>query len=92
MQGGGGECIDSTVLLFELLVLKFEINKEQPYTRSHLVFFGYLLVMELVRFVFTLLDVINNQNDVVTLVICSLILLVVLAYGVYVKVKRNSLP
>ena len=48
--------------------------------------------METVRFVFTLKDVINGDNDVVTLIICSLILLVIFAEGVYWKMKRTSLP
>ena len=48
--------------------------------------------METVRFVFTLMDVINGDNDVVTLIICSLILLVIFAEGVYWKMKRTSLP
>ena len=48
--------------------------------------------MELIRFIFTLMDVLNNDNDVVTLVICSLIFLDVLIEGIYWKVLRNSLP
>jgi len=59
LQGGGGECIDSLILLIQLKVLRLELRKEQPYTKYHIYYFIYLTLMSIVRFALTLKDVLN---------------------------------
>jgi len=48
--------------------------------------------MEIVRFIITLLDAVNGDNDIITLLIASLILLDVLAMLCYWKIKRQTMP
>lgn len=57
LQGGGGECIGSLILLIQLGVLKMELNKEQPYTPFHIYYFIYLAIISMVRFAITLVGV-----------------------------------
>ena len=92
LQGGGGVCINSIILLVQLGVLRYELNKEQPYTKYHLMLFVYLLILEATRLVFTLLDVISSQNDDANLIISSIITTDALVQLIYWLVKRQSLP
>ena len=78
--------------MLQLGVLRFELNKEQPYTPYHFIYFIYLTILEMARFTFTLLDALNNDNDYPTLSLCSAILAVTLSQVIYWKIKRKSLP
>jgi hypothetical protein len=49
-------------------------------------------VLEVARFVFTLLDVLGDNNDFANLIISSLILTDALVQLIYWKIKRQSLP
>ena len=50
------------------------------------------MVLESTRFIFTLLDVMNNQNDMANLIISTIITLDSYIQFVYWLVKRQSLP
>ena len=50
------------------------------------------MVLESTRFIFTLLDVMNNQNDMANLIISTIITLDSYIQLVYWLVKRQSLP
>lgn len=51
-----GEGIDSIILVIQLLVLRLELLKEQPYTPYHIGYFIYLVGFSVVRLVIFLLN------------------------------------
>jgi hypothetical protein len=92
LQGGGGECIDSVILVIQLGVLRLELKKEQPYTRFHLWYFVYLMVMSLARFTLTLLDTLAGLNDLANLLISILLVADSAGQFAYWIKNRQSLP
>jgi hypothetical protein len=91
-QGGGGECLDSIILLIQLGVLRYELKKEQPYTKFHLLYFFYLFAIEIVRFIFTLLNLVNQLSGVANMVLSSLLVLDSTFQLGYWIAKKQSLP
>lgn len=92
LQGGGGECVDSVILVIQLAVLRLELRKEQPYTAYHVAYFVYLAAISGVRLALTLVDVMRGENDTANLVIACLFVAdsgLQLAYWLR---KRQSLP
>lgn len=87
---GGGETINSIILVIQLFVLRYELNKEQPYTNFHVIYFTYLFAISLVRFLIIILvqvlDTATNITLSVLLVVDSVIQLV------YWINKKQSLP
>lgn len=92
LQGGGGECIDSIILVIQLGVLRLELKKEQPYTRYHIWYFVYLMIMSLARFTLTVIDTINDANDLANAIISGLLVVDSVGQFAYWIKNKQSLP
>jgi hypothetical protein len=92
LQGGGGECIDSVILIIQLGVLRLELKKEQPYTKFHIWYFIYLMVMSFARFILTIIDTVHGLNDPANSIISSLIVVDSVSQFAYWIKNRQSLP
>lgn len=77
----------------QLLVLREELKKERPYTSTHIIYFLYLAILSVTRFILFLLQVINNGGTADVGLAISIILLIncFLQLG-YWLAKRQSLP
>jgi hypothetical protein len=84
--------LDSIILIFQLGVLKYELNKEQPYTNYHLIYFFYLFGVSIARFAFTLKDVLNELNGIPNLTISVLLVIDSVGQLAYWISKKQSLP
>lgn len=90
---GVGECVDSVILVMQLLVLRQELNKERPYTPFHLMFNIYLAVLSTVRLIFAFLSIGQETTSVFVSIGFYLAFLInsVLLLGYWVA-KRQELP
>lgn len=73
-------------------MLRLELRKEQPYTKYHIYYFIYLTLMSIVRFAFTLKDVLNSENDLANLIIASCFVVDSGVQLAYWMIKKQSLP
>ena len=90
LEGGGGECINSLILVLHAAVLKQELAKEQHYTRLHQRYIIWLAIVSACRVGFTAYSLIEEGGEVVSLV-CSGVLLG-LSGGMLAVWLRAGLP
>jgi hypothetical protein len=86
-----GEGIDSVILIIQLLVLRLELLKEQPYTPFHIAYFIYLCVFSISRLVLFLLNE-SQMFDTFNIVLSSVLILDSLLQLCYWIIKKQSLP
>jgi hypothetical protein len=86
-----GEGINSLILFIQLLVLRLELLKEQPYTRFHLAYFLYLLLFSAARLVIFLLNE-QEKFDSLNIALSSVLIADSIVQFTYWLVKKQSLP
>jgi hypothetical protein len=86
-----GEGIDSVILFIQLLVLRLELRKEQPYTRFHLAYFLYLCLFSAVRLAVFLLNE-AMEYDSVNIALSGVLIVDSVAQFTYWVAKQQSLP
>ena len=94
MQGGGSVCINSIVLIIEMLVLRLELLKENPYTPCHIYFFLFLAIMSIVRFVLSLVynDKLSQTQSITNSALYGVELSVSIIQLCAWVIKKQSLP
>lgn len=86
-----GEGINSVILFIQLLVLRLELLKEQPYTRFHLSYFLYLLLFSAARLIIFVLNE-REELDAINIALSSVLMVDSIAQVTYWIVKKQSLP
>lgn len=80
------------ILIIQLGVLRLELKKEQPYTRYHIWYFVYLMIMSFARFILTVIDTINEANDLANAIISGLLVVDSVSQFAYWIKNKQSLP
>lgn len=86
-----GEGINSIILFIQLLVLRLELLKEQPYTIFHVAYFLYLCLFSAARLTIFLLNE-KDQFDAINITLSSILIADSLVQFTYWVVKKQSLP
>lgn len=85
-----GEGIVSIILFIQLLVLRLELLKEQPYTRFHIAYFLYLCLFSIARLIIYFFY--QDNSTVIDKTLSSVLILDSIVQFTYWMVKKQSLP
>jgi hypothetical protein len=92
LAGGGGPCINSIVLILELMVLRSELIKERPYTRCHVQFIIFLAIVSIGRFVAGMVTMDDKPECIANQTLSGVLMAISIVQMAYWLVKRQSLP